>query len=272
MFNDNIEFFNYLDKVEIKSLKKINLLIEMSKSQYKSKLQEDIKKKYFKNANYVVESTVTSTISKKLFDSIDELNILAYKDVGEYYYNAGVKQVEEFYKDESKKVIQKEYTDEVLGGILASFIAGRGLNYTYSQELKRRMDYFNTQMVNTSMAIINKKIQAMDQKEINGEYKKIISSNLDLSDELMNDNLKVQKRGVSHLVDSTGVFVAVGSLVQAYIDNGIEMSIRHAEVDDRTCDYCLENDGRVYEVGTEEMVSHNGCRCWYEPYSVEDEE
>jgi len=41
--------------------------------------------------------------------------------------------------------------------------------------------------------------------------------------------------------------------------------------DDRICDECMENDGSVYEIGTEPSLPlHPNCRCVYIPYFGED--
>lgn len=268
---DSIEFYKYSEKVEKELLKKINFQIELSRSSYKNEFKKKARKSNFNMNNFIMNNEVFDSVTKNLFNTIDELNVLSFKNIGEYYYKEALKEVSKFLDKEIDEVIDKAYTDEVLDTILAGFILGNGLNYTYDQELDRRSDYFNTQMGNSVMAIINNRISTLTQKDIQKQYSKVISDGFNINDEIINATMKAQKRGISRFVDVMTVFVAVESTRKAFVDNGIKQVIRHAEVDDRTCDYCLERDGKIYE--SEEHVdipSHTACRCWIEPYSEEE--
>ena len=59
------------------------------------------------------------------------------------------------------RIIQK-----MLDGILGDIIVAKGINYVYNQEIERRMEYYNSQMINANMAAINAKIQNVEQKYI----------------------------------------------------------------------------------------------------------
>lgn len=262
---DNKEFYEYLDNVEVPLLKKINKLIELSKSQYKDKLVKEIKKSQFTANGFVISNEVFSSVASSMFKTVDELNIVAYKDVGEHYYNVGIEQVQELFEKESKEVVSKKYTNTVFNAIIGGFVMGNGLNFNYDQELERRMDYYNTQMANATMTAVNKKLQTVSKKALEDNYSNIVDS-VSANNTDTVKTVKTQKRGIGRTIDAVGVFVAMSSVKKAYEDNGIQYVIRYAEVDGATCDYCLERNGLIMPItSTDFPPSHFGCRCWVEP-------
>lgn len=252
------QHYKHLDDLEKKHLAKINLLIEQSRTKYKNKIIENVKKSRSVSNSFIIEANAYKSIAEDLFKGIDELNIVMYKDVAEYYYKQALKDAEDIIEEE----VEDKYDEKMLDGILESFIVAKGINYVYNQEIERRMEYYNSQMINANMAAINAKIQNVEQKYI----KDTIANTLNGANSEVSSVLKEQKKQIGNFIDNVAVYVAGESSLQAFKDNGISKVVWIAEEDDRTCGTCLEYNGTVYDIDeVPDIPVHSSCRCHIEP-------
>lgn len=256
------QHYKFLDDLEKKHLKKINLLIEQSRTKYKNAIIEKTKRNQFVSSNFIIDEKNYKSIASDLFKTIDELNILMFEDIASHYYKQALKDIE----DVIDKEVEDKYSDDNLEIILDKFIVAKGINYAYPQELERRLEYYNSQMVNSSMATINKKAQTLEQEYINKNYRNIVSSTLNGTSSELVETLRVQKKSIGNFIDNVAVFVASESAMQAFKDNGIEKVLWVAEEDDRTCTICLDYNGTVYNIDEVPTIPvHLSCRCHLEP-------
>lgn len=256
------QHYKFLDDLEKKHLKKINLLIEQSRTKYKNKIIENVKKNQFVSGNFIINANTYKSIAEELFKSIDELNLIMYKQIAEYYYKQAVKDVEDVVDEE----VKDKYDEKNLGDILEKFIVAKGVNYVYNQEIERRMEYYNSQMINANMAAINAKIQVLEQKYINEHYKDMIVDTLNGTSNEISTTLREQKKQVGNFIDNVAVYVASETALQVFKENGIEKVLWVAEEDDRTCTICLDYNGTVYNIDEVPTIPvHLSCRCHIEP-------
>ena len=260
------QHYKYLDDLETKELKKVNELIELNKNEYKNKILANVKKTQFANANFYLDGSKYLTIAENLFKSIDELNIIMYKDIAKYYYDLAIEDIRKIVDKE----VENKYNDDTFDNIINKFIASKGINYIYSQELERRLEYYNSQMINASMATVNRKVQSLEQKYLNQNYEKVVKDSLDMNSEDVKATLKTQKKEIGNFIDNVGVFVAGMGAMQAFKDNEIEKVVWIAEEDDRTCTICLDYNGTIYDIDSVPTIPvHLSCRCHLEPYIEE---
>ena len=252
------EFYKYLDALERKHLKRINLLLEQSKNRYKDLIYEKITNSNLKNGNFILNDDDFNKLKQKLKKSFDEYNILFFEDVGEHYYKQAEKDIEEFTTSE----VESKYYKKKVNDLLNSFIMAKGINYIYSQEIERRIDYYNSQMINSYMATLNAKLSTLESIK---NYKGILLSELENNDIEVNNTLKTQKKQLGTFVDNVGVFVASEITMQAFKDHGIEKVLYVAEIDEKTCEDCYEIDGLTFNINEAPTIPmHSSCRCHYE--------
>lgn len=256
------QHYKFLDDLEKKHLKKINLLIEQSRTKYKNAIIEKTKRNQFASSNFIIDESNYKSIANDLFKGIDELNILMYEDIARHYYKQALKDIE----DVIDKEVEDKYDEDNLKGILETFIVAKGINYAYPQELQRRLEYYNSQMINSSMATINKKAQTLEQDYINKNYRNIVSSTLNGASPEIAETLRVQKKSICNFIDNVAVFVASETALQVFKENGITKVLWVAEEDDRTCTICLDYNGTVYNIDEAPTIPvHLSCRCHIEP-------
>lgn len=256
------QHYKFLDDLEKKHLKKINLLIEQSKTKYKNKIIENVKKNQFVSSNFIINANTYKSIAEELFKSIDELNVIMYQDIAEYYYNQAIKDIENIVEDEAND----SYDEDLITKLLGTFIAAKGINYVYTQEIERRMDYFNSQMINASMADINNEIQGLEQDYLNSHFVSLTDRALTSSNGAVSSTLRTQKKDIGNFIDNVTVFIASETALQVFKENGITKVLWVAEEDDRTCTICLDYNGTVYNIDEVPTIPvHLSCRCHIEP-------
>lgn len=252
------QHYKYLDDLEKKHLAKINLLIEQSRTKYKNKIIENVKKNQFISGSFVIDANLYKSIATELFKSIDELNVIMYKDIARHYYKQAIKDVE----DIINKEVEDKYDEKKINTLLETFIVAKGINYVYKQEIERRMEYYNSQMINANMATINSKIQNIEQKY----SKDIIADTLNGTSSEVSATLKEQKKQIGNFIDNVAVFVASETALEVFKDYDITKVVWVAEEDDRTCSICLDYNGTVYDIDeVPEIPVHLSCRCHIEP-------
>ena len=231
------QHYKYLDDIEKKHLAKINLLIEQSRTKYKNKIIENVKKNQFISGNFVI--------------------VIMYKDIARHYYKQAIKDVE----DVINKEVEDKYDEKKINTLLETFIVAKGINYVYKQEIERRMEYYNSQMINANMATINSKIQKVE------EYSKdTIANTLNGTSSEISATLKEQKKQIGNFIDNVAVFVTSQTALEVFKDYDVNKVVWVAEEDDRTCSICLDYNGTVYDIDeVPEIPVHLSCRCHIEP-------
>ena len=121
------QHYKYLDDLEKKHLAKINLLIEQSRTKYKNKIIENLKKNQFISGNFVIDANSYKSIAIDLFKNIDELNVIMYKDIAKHYYKQAIKDVE----DVINKEVEDKYDEKKINTLLETFIVAKGINCKY---------------------------------------------------------------------------------------------------------------------------------------------
>ena len=259
---NNKEYFKALDERELKLLKRLNYIFETSKSKYKQELVEIAKKDadfLEKVLNNRVEGHDFGAIKSQMFREIDELNVIAYKSIAEYYYKLAIKQLE----NNVDIQVKDKYNEKTFNEVLNKFIVAKGINYSYKPELERRLDYFDNQMVNANLAHIYSKMPNEPKKS---DVLRVIEG-FNANNTQVRDTLRTQKHQFGNFIDNVAVSVAVSSALKAYEDNNIEKVLWIAEQDERTCEICNGYHGKVFDIDkVPDIPVHANCRCHLEPY------
>lgn len=259
------DYFKVLDDRERKLFKKLNYIFESSKTKYKQELVKIAKKDanfIEKVLNYRLKDKDFGAIKGQMFREIDELNILAYEDIAEHYYKLAIKQLETMVD----RQVEDKYNEETFKKVLNKFIVGKGINYAYPSEMKRRMDYFDSQMINANLSVIYAKAETLSTNYVKRNIDSIVSG-YSTDDLAIRSTLKAQKHQMSTFIDNVAVSIATSSALQAFEDNGLEKVVWIAEDDDRTCSICADYSGKVYTIDKVPSIPvHANCRCHIEPY------
>lgn len=257
--------FEYSDKKMKELLKSQNKVFEMSKFKFKkiaNTKMNKVKKVNYKNVKF--EQDDFTKQSRTLY--IDELNNLTLKtlvDVANNSYNNAFNDTKKYFlgNDKMQEKEPKEISERKVREWNDRFI--KGLRTSYNDTLLIQSIYLAYRLSNAFNENLenNKKNIDKDKKE-------------DLKNDIINMNsvpmlslYKIQKKKFSNTLSNAFADIVSMSMLQAYIDLGIEKVIRVAELDSRTCELCEELDGEVYTLGEEpEVLLHNYCRCYYMPY------
>lgn len=248
------ERFKYSDEKLEKTLKKVNTIFESSKPKIKrqaNKKLSKIKKIDYKGVKF--DQSDFEEISRKMYmDEINDLVVNVMVDVANNSYKYAINQLdlEEPIEHEIDEDMIREWNDSYVKGLRSAFndnllIQSQYLAYRVSGAFNDNIENFNK---NNTKGMVLKEI-------------------LNTGSIAMLLLYKSQKKKLSNAIDNAFTNIVNQSSLEAYKDNGVEKVIRVAEIDDRTCEECIELDGEIYNVeDAPDVIVHDFCRCYYEPY------
>jgi hypothetical protein len=185
------------------------------------------------------------------------------EDVSQNAYEYAIKEAKRMFPND--KDIQEKELGKIKNTLIDEWTTKyiSNLRIDYINNLRLQATYLNYRMVDS----FNDNLSKAKDDDSKSQQKDDI---LNMNSIPMLLTYKTQKKKYANLTDNIFMYVILKSMLEAYKDLGVEKVIRVAELDERTCQDCIELDGTIYNLGEEpEIMLHDFCRCYYEPYNEE---
>lgn len=254
--------YTYPVQLEKKYMKKENACFTKAKLKIKNELLKNVSKD-IKNERYILKTSRLESISKDLYDEINNLNLQLFLEVINYSYNKAFEDNDNDLDEEEKE--ENKPTEKILDIWLEEFLIGAGLNYIYSQEVERRREYFNTQMTNMIMNNINGKIASNTTSlKTKSDIENFIKNNLTMNASDILSEIRRQKKSWARITDDVMAIMINKSYLRAFKAMGVEKVVRVAIIDERTCEDCKNLNGTIYDIDNiPQLIIHTNDRCIY---------